>query len=110
MRLFVVYISENLVFKRCLDSLIDINAGILTSKTIFRMPCKFFSMYLAIKKPDINKTLENRAKSIVLLVRALKNLTKLLKPKNLDLNSEEKVGGRLVLLEQDLIIIILFGR
>ena len=66
-------------------------------------------MYLAIEKLNMGKLLVGKAKGGTSVVEILKKLLELLKPENLDLDSAEKAGERLALVEQDLIAIILFG-
>lgn len=58
----------------------------------------------------IDKASESRVKGVASAVKVSKNLPRLLKPENPDLDRVKKVGRRLALAIQDLIAIILLGR
>lgn len=100
--------------KRRLHDFSYADAGALALKTIFKMHCRFFSVYLAIKRPGVGKTAKERAKERAKgrtsVVGASENLPGLFKPEDPDLQRAKKVGGRLALLEWYLIAIILFER
>lgn len=55
------------------------------------MRCKFFSIYLAIKRLGMGKILKNRAKSKAPVIRTSKNLFDLLKLEDTNLN-EAKIN------------------
>lgn len=99
-----------MAFKRYLRSFSNASAGALASKTIFKMYCRSFFIYLAIKKLNVSKAAKEKVKDRALVIKALENLSGLFKLKDLDSKKAKEIGERLVLPKQDLVAIILFER
>ena len=77
------------------------------------MHCKSFSIYLVINRLGVSKAHKNKVQNAVLvgktlLIKILRNLSKLLKPEKWDLKSVKMADERLILLEWDLIAMIIF--
>lgn len=72
------------------------------------MRCKSSFIYLAIKKLIVDKTAKKRAKGKVLAVRASKNLFRLFRLEDLNLEEAKKAAGELALMERNLVAIIQF--
>lgn len=102
--------SKDLAFRKHLHCFLGTNANALTSKTIFSMCCRSFSIYLVMKKPSMGKTFKNQIKSSIPMIKILRNLLGLFKPKDSNLNRAKKAGVKSAFLEQDLVAIILLRK
>lgn len=102
--------SENLAFKEHLYGFldIDISKGTLAAKKIFRICYRFFSVYMAMKRPAMGKQLKSRVKGRTSAAGILEKMPKLLESKDSKLNRAKETNGELTLIEQDLVIIIPF--
>lgn len=61
--------SKNLDFIKYFHNLFGISVGILPSKIVFKMYCRFFLVYLTINRPKVGNTLKKEVKCRIPVVR-----------------------------------------
>lgn len=71
-----------MAFKKCFYDFLNITIEILSFKIIFKICCRFFSIYLIINEVGINKIFEYGTRNKIVVAKVLKKLFKLHKLEN----------------------------
>lgn len=86
-----------MAFKKCFYGFLNTAIEILSFKIIFKICCKFFSIYLIINELGINKIFEYETRNKIIAAKILRRLFKLHKLENSNSKNIEKAEKILIL-------------